>query len=244
MGFPVAAAFGLAAASAGMQQGGGAINSALQHQSNKSLMEHQRHLNSYTWLMEDLKNAGLSPMLAFGQGQGPGNSASLGSTGLQSAPNVDIAGTAKAFQEAKTESKRKELVVQQTFESVAKEMQAMSAAGKLDAEADLAWRKARVEHKNWQKIGQEITNLKQQLKNLKAQESATQADVFRIQQAEKELIERQRNWKAQTAKVATELVKITRMKEIRENTKLLYYIETTLESLRMHSAAIFAPGKE
>lgn len=257
MGWPVAAAIGAAAAQQGMQEMGNAKAGFMGYHLGKKMLKKQMAANAYMfqnryqWTVQDLRKAGLNPMLALGHGSGqvPG-SMGLPATGVQGVSQPDVAGSAlqlanipKVAQETKTEKERTQLVLRQRFETLSREMRNVSEKGKLNAEADKAWSVSRLNAKIWNRLTAEIDNMRQTLKNLKEQEEQTQADIIRIESLTKEIRAREMNFKALNSKIAIELVKMKRMKNIREDAKLLYYIETTLEALRMHNAVIFTPTK-
>lgn len=122
--------------------GAGLLGSGFQAWSNKQLQEdqwaEQEHMfkHRYQWTMEDMRRAGLNPMLAYMQG--PGSPGSAGTASVPGNIGTDAINSALAVRRAQSENKlleyQAENVAQDTTKKFHEAMSAQNMAAKLSRE--------------------------------------------------------------------------------------------------------------
>lgn len=141
-------------------------SSAAQRQEDAQSFSAQQFANRYQTTVEDMKKAGLNPMLAYSQGGGNApTSSAASSAGMpdvgSSYTAAKMASAQMANIEADTQNKKEQAALIR-----AQAAQAMSSANQADAATT--------------KIGQEVWNLKEQFKNIPLEGNRLRAFVEQI----------------------------------------------------------------
>jgi hypothetical protein len=238
MGWPAAiGAAALGIASAGAK---GGIGSALQHQSSKSLMEHQLHLNT-TGAVEKLRAAGLNPLLAV-SGKWPG--VGIGTSGTNLPDGIDITQSAKNLQDVdlkraqeQTEAKKQRNIAKDTALKAAQYGMIHEKTRKVGREIQQIW-------VNMEKVMLEMEKLANESKEIIWRTGVHQMEMHKSQAIIDELKAKVPYLDVQTNTLMRLLTEIEQTSDAYKGTKgkVLKQIKLWREALGVDFTAIAAPG--
>lgn len=263
MGWPVAAAIGAAAAGQGMQSMSNAKSSLISYGLTKKLIGKTREANEYNyrrryqWTVEDMREAGLNPILAA-QG-GFGSVASPAATGaptvsVPGTSGVDIAGSAKALQDTEV-GKREEIRKAEETSKIIQEARAVFVKAEESiqniAESKARVQKIRQEERNliktvfntqerfWE-IAANIDRIDAQISLLKAQEQREQMQAFNIASQTAENWERRKLLAQQGKQLVAQLEKLSKVSEVYKGPigKVLAYVKEILDGLNVGAGVL------
>jgi hypothetical protein len=134
--------------------------------------------NRYQWMAEDMRKAGLNPILAASGGFNVSGSPQAGLPNMASAsinaPPMDIAGSVKELQQAKTEEDKQDLIKNQSKHEIAKIFETRERTKKVTTEE-------RVLMQEHFKLEKEFSLIEANIKNVESITQLNYQDLERLQ---------------------------------------------------------------
>lgn len=169
----------------------GDANARDQFQRSQSLMNQQASVNEsmfrnrYQWTMEDMRKAGLNPILAVaGSGMSVGGSGpSVGLATPTMAPQPDftaVATSAKGLEEAESETARRRELFARASAEVQKAAESFANVWKIGAEAALLYSKNKTEIELAKKAVQDVRESAKRVGQINLQMELTQEEIERV----------------------------------------------------------------